>query len=93
MPKNIGGFILISAFVVVIPIRAQNAPAGVPPQGAAAPATATPKPAPNDPNYVIGGQDLLDISVWKEPDVSRAVPVRPDGKISLPLLGMYKLQD
>jgi polysaccharide export outer membrane protein len=39
-----------------------------------------------DPNYVIGGQDVLDISVWKEPEVSRVVPVRPDGKISLPLL-------
>lgn len=38
------------------------------------------------PNYVIGPQDLLDISVWKEPDLSRALPVRPDGKISLPLL-------
>jgi polysaccharide export outer membrane protein len=37
-------------------------------------------------SYVIGAQDILDISVWKEPDVSRRVPVRPDGKISLPLL-------
>jgi polysaccharide export outer membrane protein len=39
-----------------------------------------------DPNYLIGAQDVLDVSVWKEPDVSRVVPVRPDGKISLPLL-------
>ena len=39
-----------------------------------------------DPHYVIGPQDVLDISVWKEPEVSRIVPVRPDGKISLPLL-------
>jgi|SRR5437879_1693150 len=37
-------------------------------------------------NYVIGPEDLLDISVWKEPDLTRTVPVRPDGKISLPLL-------
>src|SRR5580658_3139421 len=44
------------------------------------------KPATADPNYVIGDQDVLDISVWKEPEVSRVVPVRPDGKISLPLL-------
>jgi polysaccharide export outer membrane protein len=44
------------------------------------------KAATADPNYVIGGQDVLDISVWKEPEVSRVVPVRPDGKISLPLL-------
>src|SRR5438552_8471545 len=43
-------------------------------------------PVPSDPNYVIGPQDVLDISVWKEPDLSRSVPVRPDGKISLPLL-------
>jgi polysaccharide biosynthesis/export protein len=39
-----------------------------------------------DPNYVIGPQDIVDVSVWKEPDLSRSVPVRPDGKISLPLL-------
>jgi polysaccharide export outer membrane protein len=44
------------------------------------------KSATADPNYVIGAQDVLDINVWKEPDVSRTVPVRPDGKISLPLL-------
>jgi polysaccharide export outer membrane protein len=46
-------------------------------------------PAPTlaaDPSYVIGPEDLLDISVWKEPDVSRVVPVRPDGRISLPLI-------
>jgi polysaccharide export outer membrane protein len=39
-----------------------------------------------DATYVIGATDVLDINVWKEPDVSRTVPVRPDGKISLPLL-------
>jgi polysaccharide export outer membrane protein len=42
--------------------------------------------AANDPDYKIGPQDILTITVWKEPDVSREVPVRPDGKISLPLL-------
>lgn len=36
--------------------------------------------------YVIGPQDVLDVSVWKEPEVSRQVPVRPDGNISLPLI-------
>src|SRR3954468_3479396 len=36
--------------------------------------------------YLIGPEDVLDISVWKNPDISRVVPVRPDGKISLPLL-------
>jgi polysaccharide export outer membrane protein len=42
--------------------------------------------ANEDPGYVIGAQDVLDISVWKEPDITRTVPVRPDGKISLPLI-------
>ncbi|HEV2349335.1 MAG TPA: polysaccharide biosynthesis/export family protein [Terriglobia bacterium] len=36
--------------------------------------------------YVIGPEDVLDINVWKEPDITRSVPVRPDGKISVPLL-------
>lgn len=45
-----------------------------------------PVPATEDPSYLIGAQDVLDISVWKEPEISRTVPVRPDGKISLPLL-------
>jgi polysaccharide export outer membrane protein len=42
--------------------------------------------ATTDPAYMIGPEDMLDISVWKEPDVSRVVPVRPDGRISLPLI-------
>jgi polysaccharide export outer membrane protein len=36
---------------------------------------------------VIGADDVLAVNVWKEPDVSRSVPVRSDGKISLPLVG------
>jgi len=39
-----------------------------------------------DADYKIGPQDVLRIDVWKEPDISRTIPVRPDGKISLPLL-------
>ena len=37
-------------------------------------------------DYEIGPEDVLDISVWKNPELSRKVPVRPDGKISLPLV-------
>ena len=43
--------------------------------------------APPDDDYVIGPQDLIAVNVWREPELSRAVPVRPDGKISLPLVG------
>lgn len=39
-----------------------------------------------DADYKIGPQDIIRIDVWKEPDISRTIPVRPDGKISLPLL-------
>jgi len=39
-----------------------------------------------DADYKIGPQDLLRIDVWKELEISRTAPVRPDGKISLPLL-------
>jgi polysaccharide biosynthesis/export protein len=42
---------------------------------------------PHDDSFVIGNDDLLAISVWKEPEISRSVPVRSDGKISLPLVG------
>jgi polysaccharide export outer membrane protein len=57
--------------------------------------TATQKPEPAakpvapslaDEGYKIGPQDVLRIDVWKEPDITRTIPVRPDGKISLPLL-------
>ncbi len=42
---------------------------------------------PHDANFVIGNDDMLAINVWKEPDISRSIPVRSDGKISLPLIG------
>jgi polysaccharide export outer membrane protein len=41
----------------------------------------------HDDSFVIGADDSLAINVWKEPDLSRTVPVRSDGKISLPLAG------
>lgn len=41
----------------------------------------------HDASYIIGNSDVLAITVWKEPEISRSIPVRPDGKISLPLAG------
>lgn len=49
----------------------------------------SPAPAPSAvaaTGYVIGPDDVLVVNVWKEPDLSRSVVVRPDGKITLPLL-------
>ena len=41
----------------------------------------------HDNSFVIGNDDVLAISVWKEPEISRSIPVRSDGRISLPLVG------
>ena len=41
----------------------------------------------HDDSYSIGADDILAINVWKEPDLTRSVPVRSDGKISLTLIG------
>ena len=43
-------------------------------------------PPKDSSNYLIGPQDVLDVNVWKETELTKTVPVRPDGKISLPLL-------
>lgn len=42
---------------------------------------------PEDNTFVIGNDDVLAINVWKEPDLTRSIQVRSDGKISLPLVG------
>ena len=63
----------------VLPARAQTAARSVP---ASAGTTAK-----GTRNYVIGPGDVLDIFVWQNPDLSqKAVPVRPDGRISTPLI-------
>ena len=62
----------------------------LPPGGVAAPSagygTSTGNKA-HDDRFIIGNDDRLAINVWKEPEVTRTIPVRSDGKISLPLVG------
>ena len=82
-------WMILSLIAVVIPARAGQAANNERQAAQSAstdPSSVTQKVATQDPNYIIGAQDVLDISVWKEPEVSRVVPVRPDGRISLPLL-------
>jgi polysaccharide biosynthesis/export protein len=59
--------------------------------GGAKPASGPPAPPAvrnaSQEAFKIGADDVLAISVWKEPDISRTVTVRSDGKISLPLIG------
>jgi polysaccharide export outer membrane protein len=60
--------------------EAANA-AGTPPAMAAVPETAS------SSSYVIGASDVLTVTVWREPTLSGSILVRPDGMISMPLLG------
>ena len=49
--------------------------------------------APVDPKtYVIGPEDVLSISVFHEPDMTRMESVRPDGKVTMPLIGDIQVE-
>jgi polysaccharide biosynthesis/export protein len=76
---------LVVAFVLfaagVAPAMAQT-PAGAPAQPGAETAAAVVTP----PGYTIGPDDVLTIVFWREKDMSAEVTVRPDGRVSLPLI-------
>jgi polysaccharide export outer membrane protein len=86
---------VLSAFLLVTVWMATQTPPSKPandsklveasPATPAVPAEISTKP--HDDTFIIGNDDMLSINVWKEPDVSRSVPVRSDGRISLPLAG------
>ena len=64
-----------------LPSPAQNGNGAKPPAGVTIPAGVT-----TPPDYVIGPDDVLAVVFWRDKDMSTDVSVRPDGKISLPLL-------
>jgi polysaccharide export outer membrane protein len=74
------GILFIMATPLEVP--AQDAAEAKPKAGTTAPQAS----AAGDAEYKIGAQDVLRIDVWKEPEISRTAPVRPDGRISLPLI-------
>jgi len=90
-----GLFCATTCFVLSMAVWAQAGP----PSNAPAPASEAQQAAPpqssdvasttkpHDASFMIGNDDVLAINVWKEPDISRSIPVRSDGKISLPLVG------
>jgi polysaccharide export outer membrane protein len=85
MPRSLMGLIIAASLfsglgAAVMQSTPQNNDAARPSQAPPVNAVTT------DPDYKIGPQDMLRIDVWKEPDISRIVPVRPDGKITLPLV-------
>jgi polysaccharide export outer membrane protein len=96
--RDIPGILAVLAVLVLCcqTARAQSQPTGPPapaPEKVEAPKTPTnvPPDAPGvgvDPKtYVIGADDILNIKTWREPDFTLAVSVRPDGKITMPLIG------
>jgi polysaccharide export outer membrane protein len=56
--------------------------------GKLAPVPANGKSVERD-DYVLGIDDVVTVNVWREPEMSKQVTIRPDGKISLPLLGEF----
>jgi polysaccharide export outer membrane protein len=80
----LAGWLAISTLIISC---ASSTPAPTPAPAAAAAShtgTAAPKAADND--YIIGPGDTLQVFVWRNPELSVSVPVRPDGKISTPLV-------
>lgn len=78
--------LLLGAALCASSAKAQDS-AAQKPEASSKPAPAAQAPASVvDADYKIGPQDVVRIDVWKEPDISRTIPVRPDGKITLPLL-------
>lgn len=89
MVKRMQLWVAILLLLAAVPTIAQEnagTKQAVPNAAAMSARDAVQRPATEDPSYVIGAQDVLDINVWKEGELTRTVPVRPDGKISLPLL-------
>ena len=86
------GFLLVvlsGSLLGQVPVPSQ-ADGGLQPGASAAPVANPQAPSdskPHDNSFIIGNDDVLSISVWKETDLSRSIPVRSDGKISLPLIG------
>jgi len=87
---RVGTLCAVMCFAASIGLTAQAAPQAAAPTTApqnAASVPASDSGKAHDDTFIIGNDDVLAISVWKEPEVSRSVPVRSDGKISLPLVG------
>jgi polysaccharide biosynthesis/export protein len=86
MKRTIKFAVLLGMMVLGTVLLAQtNSPQKSDPASADKPADTANDPSV-PPDYVIGADDTLHISVWKEQDLSETLPVRPDGKISMPLL-------
>ncbi len=88
MKWHVNKSILVAVLLLVAASGAiAQAPAAQDPETAGGSAAADPLHKAHDSTFIIGNDDVLAVSVWKEAELSRSVPVRSDGKISLPLIG------
>src|SRR5712672_1853198 len=85
MLKN-ASFLLLVVFAGSARAQTPVASARVPSSASTPIATADTNVATTPPDYVIGPDDQLSVVFWRDKDMSADVAVRPDGKISLPLL-------
>jgi polysaccharide biosynthesis/export protein len=77
---------LVSSSALIL--RAQTRPAGTAATSVSQPdAMKDSSPSAVSDEFVIGPADVLAINVWKEAEISKVIPVRSDGRISLPLIG------
>src|SRR5262245_30426970 len=89
LTKSIALTALFTSVVLVGNLQGQNYKTAIPAAGEAntGASTTTTSMKAHDDSFQIGPDDVLAINVWKEPEISRSVPVRSDGKVSLPLVG------
>jgi polysaccharide biosynthesis/export protein len=78
--------VLVGVEIAAMAAQSDAKPTDNKPPAAPSPEISKPTKPAAEPTYVIGADDTLHIDVWKEPDLTATLPVRPDGMISLPLL-------
>jgi len=81
--------VLLLTVPSLVATRAGAQPSARTPSATSAPSTPTTEVSVTD-DYVIGAEDVLGVQFWREPEMSGDVVVRPDGMITLPLLGDVK---
>lgn len=88
--KRTGGLVILvlitAAFVAPAPAQTSSLKPGGTADSSSTLLTVPASGTASGSDYIIGPDDVLVVNVWKEPELSRSVLVRPDGKITLPLL-------
>jgi polysaccharide export outer membrane protein len=79
--------LLSGVFTVKVSAQQNMANLNAADKGTLRSATVPPAGIASSSGYVLGPSDVVHVAVWKEPDLSQTAVVRPDGKISLPLVG------